>query len=138
MFGRVWIWAGSFSKEFNRMLGVDANQIEPELKKLAGDMSFRIEKGTQDNEAELLADYHHRLTVIHPFPNGNGRWARLMTDELARFINAPPIVWGGAAGQGMLHKVDTGARDDYLAALRAADGFDLGPLTALIRSYSDQ
>ena len=138
MLGRVWTWAGNFSKAYDRTLGVDANQIEPELRKLIGDGRYWIGNETYDDATELLANFHHRLTVIYPFPNGNGRWARLMTDELVRFIDASRIAWGGAAGQGMLQKVDTDARGDYVAALRAADGFDLGPLTALIRSYSFQ
>ena len=31
---------------------------------------------------EIAAQFHHRLVDIHPFANGNGRHARLMTDLL--------------------------------------------------------
>lgn len=136
MYGDVWSWAGNYSREFNRRLGVDANQIEPELRMLIDDAKLWIENGTFDDPFELLAAFHHRLTAVHPFPNGNGRWARLMTDILARRINAPRISWGGAAGEAALRHVDSAARRTYVDALRTADGHDLDPLTALIRSYT--
>lgn len=31
--------------------------------------------------------FHHRLVSIHPFPNGNGRHARLFTDLLLRALD---------------------------------------------------
>jgi Fic-DOC domain mobile mystery protein B len=136
MYGDVWRWAGNYSKEFNRPLGVDANQIGPELLKLIDDAKFWIEHGTFDDPFEHVATFHHRLTAVHPFPNGNGRWARLMTDILARRINAPRISWGGAAGEAALRHVDSVARRTYVDALQTADGHDLGPLTALIHSYT--
>ena len=34
-----------------------------------------------------------RLVVIHPFPNGNGRWSRLASDALI-------VALGGAASAG--------------------------------------
>ncbi len=136
MYGDVWSWAGNYSNEFNRPLGVDANQIEPELRKLNDDAKFWIENDTFDDQFDLIAAFHHRLTAVHPFPNGNGRWARLMTDILARRINAPRISWGGAAGEAALRHVDSAARRTYVDALRTADGHDLDPITALIRSYT--
>ena len=93
MFRDVWRWAGQFSREFNRRLGADANQIEPELVKLVDDALTWIETGSIDDPCELLAAFHHRLTRIHPFPNGNGRWARLMTNLLAEGIGHPPVNW---------------------------------------------
>ncbi len=136
MYGDVWSWAGNYSREFNRPLGVDANQIAPELRKLIDDAKLWIENGTFDDPFELLAAFHHRLTAVHPFPNGNGRWARLMTDILARRIDAPRLSWGGAAGEAALRHVDSGARRTYVDALRTADDHDLNPLTALIHSYT--
>ena len=67
--------------------------------------------------------------VIHPFPNGNGRHARLMTDVLLKQNGAAAFSWGGAnleaAGD---------ARERYLAALRAADRGDYGLLLGFVRS----
>ena len=136
MFRDVWRWAGQFSREFNRRLGADANQIEPELVKLVDDALTWIETGSIDDPCELLAAFHHRLTRIHPFPNGNGRWARLMTDLLAEGIGHPPVNWGGAMPGAALHKAGTVARSAYFDALRSADGHDLRPLTQLIGEWS--
>lgn len=135
MFGDVWTWAGEYSHEFDRRLGADANQIEPRLRTLIDDAKFWIENSTFGDVAEMIATFHHRLTQIHPFPNGNGRWARLITDIFASRVGAPRIEWGGSAGDPALHTVASEARRKYVDALRAADSHDLGPLTTLIRDY---
>lgn len=135
MFDQVWAWAGEFSQEAVRGLGLPAREIPIALKTLVDDIACQLEHANIE-PAALLADYHHRLTYIHPFPNGNGRWARLMTDLLGRTIDAPIIEWGGRRADDDLHQVDAQMREAYIAALRAADGHDLGPLTNLIRDRS--
>ncbi len=78
---------------------------------------------------EIATRFHHRLTQIHPFRNGNGRHARLMTDLLLRENGVEPFDWGSgdlvASGE---------VRDRYISALRAADGHDHSPLLKLVRS----
>jgi len=78
---------------------------------------------------EIAARFHHRLTYIHPFPNGNGRYARLMTDILMKANGAEPFDWGNS---------DLVAPDDarkrYIAALRAADRRDPSLLFEFVRS----
>lgn len=136
MYGDVWKWAGQFSRENDRPLGADANQIEPELRILIDDTLCWIENSSFADPHELLSTFHHRLTRIHPFPNGNGRWARLMTDLLAERTERPQISWGGTAAEGALHQVGTVDRDVYIGGLRAADGHNLQPLTELIKTWS--
>jgi Fic family protein len=82
----------------------------------------------------MLADeagyrFHHRLVSIHPFPNGNGRHARAMTDLLMRSLGAPPFTWGSVC-------LDTATvtRPAYIAALRAADAGDFADLADFVRS----
>jgi Fic family protein len=77
---------------------------------------------------ELGARFHHRLVAIHPFPNGNGRHARLMTDLLLEANQQPPFTWGAArpAAEGA-------ARREYIRALVAADGGDFAPLIGFVR-----
>lgn len=41
---------------------------------------------------ELAAVFHHRLTSIHPFINGNGRTARLAMNFLLMQYGYPPII----------------------------------------------
>jgi fido (protein-threonine AMPylation protein) len=67
--------------------------------------------------------------AIHPFPNGNGRHARLMADLLIEKLGGEPFSWGGGS------LADVGElRARYVAALQAADGHDIGPLIAFARS----
>jgi fido (protein-threonine AMPylation protein) len=66
---------------------------------------------------------------IHPFPNGNGRHARLMADLLVMSLGGDRFSWGSANLQGV------GAlRRAYITALQAADNHDIGPLLAFARS----
>jgi len=60
--------------------------------------------------------FGYRLVVIHPFPNGNGRWSRLASDALVVALGAPRFTWGA----GSLTE-PTKLRRTYIAALQAAD-----------------
>lgn len=128
MFGKVWRWAGEWTRQRNRRIGVDDWKVETELRALIGDVGFWIAKGSFPPD-EIAARFHHRLTWIHPFPNGNGRFARLATDLLLISMACPRFTWGGAD----LIEADA-TRDHYVSALRAADRHDIGPLLAFVRS----
>lgn len=72
---------------------------------------------------EIAVRFHHRLVAIHPFANGNGRHARMAADLLAVELGADRFSWGGDS---LIEPAQT--RRDYVAALQAADGHDIGPL----------
>jgi Fic family protein len=38
---------------------------------------------------------HHRLVKIHPFPNGNGRWARIAADVFLTVYFGPLLEFAG-------------------------------------------
>ncbi len=99
-------------------IGVDWHQIPTEVHQLSGDVC--VQAGDPQRPAwpapELLARFHHRLVSIHPFPNGNGRHARLATDLLARSIGWGLPRWGSSD-----LSVATETRTRYLEALRVAD-----------------
>lgn len=127
MFGRVWKWAGTF-RQSEKNIGVDAYQIPVELRKLLDDCRYWIEHGTYEPD-EIAARFHHRLVLVHPFPNGNGRHARTAADLLLVKLGRPRFTWGRA------NLVDAGeTRDCYIAALQAADNHDNAPLLAFVRS----
>lgn len=127
MFGKTWKWAGNFRKKETNP-GIDPKNISVELKKLFDDVAYQIEQNSMPLD-EIGARFHHRLTQIHPFPNGNGRHARLMTDILLKLNGTEPFDWGKsdlvAAGE---------VRDRYIAALRAADSRDHSLLQEFVRS----
>lgn len=43
---------------------------------------------------QLAARFHYELVSIHPFPNGNGRHARLATDLLLLRSGQARFSWG--------------------------------------------
>lgn len=78
---------------------------------------------------KIAVRFHHRLVFIHPFPNGNGRHARLMADLLVERLGQPRFTWGSRS---LIDASET--RQRYIAALQAADASDYAPLLAFARS----
>jgi Fic-DOC domain mobile mystery protein B len=77
MFGEVWKWAGEFRQE-NLNLGCEWHQVPMQLQALLYDLLFWEAQGNA--LLEQAARLHHRVVSIHPFPNGNGRWARMLAN----------------------------------------------------------
>jgi Fic-DOC domain mobile mystery protein B len=127
MFGRVWNWAGTF-RTTDKNIGVDAYRIRTDLQELINNGTYWIDNGTYEPD-EIAARFHHRLVYIHPYPNGNGRHARLATDQLLRTLGQPRFTWGSQ------NLTDPGqTRTLYIEALRAADNHDYGLILAFVRS----
>ena len=126
-FGQVWRWAGEY-RTTARNIGVDAYRIRTELHQLLDDVRYWIGHQTFA-AAEIAVRFHHRLVAIHPFPNGNGRHARLAADLLAIQLGLPRFTWGRAD---LVEPKIT--RKAYFAALRAADAHDFEPLCMFARS----
>jgi len=128
MFGAVWRWAGSFSKEVNRRIGSDRWQIVTDLRSLLDDVRYWIEHRTYPPD-EIALRFHHRLVFIHPFPNGNGRISRLAADLLVVRLGGERFTWGS----GNLVTI-ADLRKRYIDALHAADRHAIEPLIAFARS----
>ena len=127
MFGHVWRWAGQFRRTA-RNIGVDAYRIPTDLRLLLDDCRYWIDNESWEPDG-IAVRFHHRLVQIHPFPNGNGRHSRMATDLLLVAMNRPRFTWGRTS------LVDPGqTRQQYIAALRAADRHDYGPLSDFVRS----
>jgi Fic family protein len=102
--------------------------VPTEVRKLIADARYGRERGVYSDE-ELALRFHHRLVWIHPFPNGNGRLARLMADLIVQQAGAPAFSWGGASLEST-----SALRSAYVGALRRADQGDLEPLIAFAHS----
>ena len=127
MFGNVWTWAGK-KRKTNKNIGVDKSQIDVELKKLSDDLKYWLEQNI--DTIEISARLHHRLVYIHPFNNGNGRWARLIVnlfliEHLNSYLDFPE--------DELL--LTTKIRKAYIEALREADNLDYRPLIDLHKKY---
>lgn len=132
LFGEVWSWAGTFRRT-GKNIGIDPINISVELRKLMDDARYWAEHETYA-PIEAAVRLHHRLTFIHPFPNGNGRHARIMADTvLASIYHADTIDWAGGHD---LQKM-TLRRAAYISALKAADRGDLASLMAFVGPRAD-
>ncbi len=127
MFGTVWRWAGSY-RHTARNIGVDAYRIPMDVAHAIDDARFRIISGTYPPD-EIAVRFSHRLVAIHPFPNGNGRFSRMVGDLLALHLGQPRFSWGSR------NLTDAHAtRAAYIVALQAADAHDFAPLIDFARS----
>ena len=126
MFGQVWKWAGKF-RTSERNIGVPSYRIGIDLNQLLGDVKYWIEQNTFEPD-EIAYRFHHKLVFTHPFPNGNGRHARMTTDLLLVSMRQERFSWGSQS----ITDANT-TRALYVAALRAADGHDYGLLKKFVR-----
>ena len=119
MFGEVWSWAGVIrSTECN--IGPLPHLIRDQLAAVFKDLPYWTE-----NPITQACRLHHRTVRVHPFLNGNGRWARMLADIWLRSHDLPIMQWPSAIGE------ESAIRSEYIAAIKLADSGDLEPLIAL-------
>lgn len=127
MYGDVWQWAGTYrTSQKNIGLAMHA-QIPIELKKMFDNASVQIENMAlwALSPQDIAVQLSHKAVWIHPFPNGNGRWSRLLANAFLGSMNEPIFTWGRTFG-------DDGEkqRGAYIKALKFADR---GKLEALLK-----
>jgi Fic-DOC domain mobile mystery protein B len=127
MFDDTWRWAGTY-RNSDKNIGVPWQQVGMRVHQLLENTRFQIEHQTFPVD-ELAVRFHRDLVWIHPFPNGNGRHARMMADILVMRLGAARFTWGQADLVG-----GEDARAAYIAALKVADQGDFVPLLAFARS----
>jgi Fic-DOC domain mobile mystery protein B len=128
MFHKVWQWAGNFRRS-DKNIGVSWTKVRMELRNLLDDTKTWIEFKSYSPD-EIAYRFHHRLVLIHLFPNGNGRHSRLITDViLTEIFKQDPFTWGSD---------DLSSANDvrkrYITALKAADANDYRLLSEFVRS----
>lgn len=131
MFGNTWEWAGML-RTSEKTIGIAPEYIAVRLKELCDDVATQLEFHSYPLR-EIAARFHHRLVLIHPFPNGNGRFSRVMTDLLLVESGERPFTWGEGdlVGAGEV-------RDRYIASLRQADAQNYQPLLEFLRIQARQ
>lgn len=127
MFRKVWRWAGKY-RTANTNLGVDRTIIQQRLYEVLNNTRFWTDNNTFPPD-EIAVRFHHALVSVHPFPDGNGRWSRLMADVLVARLGRPRFTWGGGE-LGDARQI----RPKYIDMLKAADNHDLTALLAFARS----
>ena len=128
MFGGIWAWAGKFrTVEVN--IGVTWHTIPEQVRLLCDDFKYWDSPDSAMSVFEVAARLQNRLTRIHPFKNGNGRHARLMTDIFFYSRRHALPQWP----QLQLMIQGDQIRQEYIAAMKKADGDDYSGLMAFIQ-----
>lgn len=131
MFCDVWKYAGDFRQE-DLNIGCKWQNIQTELYQLEGDIVYWKENETYET-LEIAVRIHFRAVHIHPFPNGNGRWSRLLGNIYLKQNDHPLVKWP----EETIGVEKSIARDAYLSAVKKADTGDLSYLIGLHREYLD-
>jgi Fic-DOC domain mobile mystery protein B len=121
MFDRTWNWAGQFRRS-ERIIGFPWTEIPVEVQKVCDDILYQLTQQSLSLE-EIAVRFHHRLVSVHPFPNGNGRHARMTADLLCLQHGGKPFSWGASD-----LATKSSVRAAYIDALRGADVGDITPL----------
>lgn len=130
MFDKVWKWVGTYrGNELN--IGCDPSEIVQRIPQLLRNTQYWLDKKTFPIDECLIRFHYQLVSKIHPFANGNGRHARMISDVVAAKYGRPES-WG--AGHNLV--AEGNARAAYLAALRALDANenDVKPLLEFARS----
>ena len=128
MFDGVWDWAGSF-RYFQTIPGIKPHQIQHALQDLCDDVFYWNNHECEMTFLEQSARIHHRLVFIHPFPNGNGRFSRILADRYLKAWKCSFPVWPSE----LENKSQT--RKQYILSLKSADLGDYSLLIDFMRKY---
>jgi Fic-DOC domain mobile mystery protein B len=124
MLGDVWGFAGRY-RTSSLNIGIPWQQIETALHDMLENL-----KVWEGSYVERSARLHHRSVQIHPFRDGNGRWARLLTNIWLKLHGQSLIEWPVS-----LVQMTSTIRQEYVDALKAFDhGIEL-PLIELQSRY---
>ncbi len=147
MFGMTWSWAGRYRQTMKNISPYRAHEVPILVRELLANVQAQHDqllKSVRERKAaktpvttraiedaldDIAARYHHQLVLIHPWPNGNGRHARLAADLALRSWDRPRFSWG--ADQPVPAAT---LRALYIDALRQADGHDYVALRVFVRS----
>lgn len=127
MYGDVWEWAGQLrTRDLN--LGCSWTQIQDRLHNLFEDLKYWKDNGVETIEQAVRL--HHGAVWIHPFANGNGRWARTLSNIWLAMNAHMDVRWPDD-----LIGAISPIRDNYIGALKAADNGDFDPLLQMHQAY---
>jgi Fic-DOC domain mobile mystery protein B len=126
MFSDVWSWAGKLRKT-QTCPGIKPYQISSAMAHLCEDVQFWCSEESNEEPIWQAVKIHHRLVHIHPFPNGNGRFSRLIADRYLKSLKHNFPKWPSDIDR------DGKSRKTYIMALREADKGNLNPLLHFVK-----
>jgi len=113
LFGKVWRWAGVY-RHTNKNIGIDYWKVPREMNGFVENANYWLKNKSYPDWPEFLAHFHHKLVFIHPFPNGNGRFSRIVTNHLCKMNQHEAPTW-------QAHLEPKVRRGHYIKSLREAD-----------------
>lgn len=129
MFGSIWEWAGTFRTD-TLNIGLAPKLIPEQIRLLCDDFLYWDSPASTMPVLEVAARLQNRLTKIHPFRNGNGRHARLITDIFFYSREHPLPEWPQTHLMSEGHQI----RERYIAAMKKADQEDFSDLIQFIEN----
>ncbi|MGI4872012.1 MAG: Fic/DOC family protein [Janthinobacterium lividum] len=129
-FAHLYEWAGKWrttTPNVGSYLPPLPSRLPQLLYEFEDDLRFRMAQMQEPSAAavaDLLAFAHHKLVFIHPFTNGNGRTARLLTNALAYNYGYDEVL--------LYQREASDSRKKYLQAIQLGDNYDLSELKQLI------
>jgi cell filamentation protein len=126
--GPIYVWAGDY-----RTVDIGKGGFQFAHARLVPGLMEKLEQGalrehtpcrrTGAEEVTLaLAQVHAELILVHPFREGNGRLARLLTLLMALQAGLPPLDFSPLSGRG---------KRQYIAAIHAAMSHDYAIMAAM-------
>lgn len=128
MFNQTWRWAGRYRKT-EKNLGWEVARITEGMRNAFDDVRAWMEFSSYPLH-EAAVRLHHRLVVIHPWPNGNGRHSRLIADVMIAAAKGEELTWGSRGNLVAIGDV----RRRYIEAIKQADGGNFAPLLSFAQS----
>lgn len=126
--GKIYIWAGEY-RTVNLGKGDFMFAAATEIPRLMREFERNVlrkhtpcRSKSPDEQAHALAVVHAELVLIHPFRDGNGRCARLLSTLMGLQAGLPPLDFSGVRGQ---------ERQRYIAAIHAGLERNYAPMTAV-------
>ena len=127
MFDKTWKWAGKYRTQ-DMNIGTDWQRIPQDMIYLCDDLNYQLDNKIYEID-EIAVRFSHRLVLIHPFQNGNGRLSRLVADWIVWANGKPRLTWGNVS-----LTEQSEIRKKYINALKKADEHDISDLLEFARS----
>jgi cell filamentation protein len=116
VFGGLYDWAAKW-RTIVTNIGIEPVKVPYAMLEYTDQVNYMKNNiNSHDDLVQCLYFTHHRFTQIHPFNNGNGRTARLITDLIAN-IN-------GYRNVQLYVRENNDERNNYKKALREADNYN--------------
>ncbi len=131
MLRSIWSWAGEI-RTTQKNIGVSPNIVPAELGVIAIESEKRHSE-TGELVIATAAEFHHRAVWVHPFEDGNGRWARLLANIWLMQHDQAVTIWPATD----LRDNESPIRGEYIAAMKQADLRNYGPLIDLHKKFSE-